>query len=229
MKRFRAGSGAGWRIDVAAETWRGIEMDVRVPLGARELEVTFETRSSALAVLGPSGSGKTTLVRILAGVERRASGTLVVDGDAWMETSGAAVPPWERRVGWAPQDVLLFPHLSVRENMAYAAGAQQSDVDEMAELFQITDLLDRRPRNLSGGERQRVAVSRAPLARPRLLLLDEPFSALDRPLRNKLSRTVRELLDRRGVPLVLVSHDEADADVLADERWHLVEGRLSQS
>ena len=214
---------------MAAETWRGIEMDVRLPLGARTLAVGFQTQSSAVAVLGPSGSGKTTLIRILAGVERRARGTLVVDGRAWMEESGAAVPPWERRVGWAPQDVLLFPHLSVRENMAYAAGAEPSDIDEMAELFQITDLLDRRPRKLSGGERQRVAVSRALLARPSLLLLDEPFSALDRPLRDKLSRMVRELLDRRGIPLVLVSHDEADADVLADERWHLVEGRLSRS
>ena len=214
---------------MAAETWRGIEMDVRVPLGERALELAFETRSSAVAVLGPSGSGKTTLVRVLAGVERRASGTLSVGGQPWMEPNGAAVPPWERRVGWAPQDVLLFPHLSVRENMAYAAGTQPSDVEEMAELFEISDLLDRRPRNLSGGERQRVAVSRALLARPRLVLLDEPFSALDRPLRDKLSRTVRELLDQRGVPLVLVSHDEADADVLANERWHLVEGRLSRS
>lgn len=214
---------------MATETWRGIEMDVRLPLGARMLEAAFQTQSSAVAVLGPSGSGKTTLIRILAGVERRASGTLVVNGQAWMEEGGTAVPPWERRVGWAPQEVLLFPHLSVRENMAYAPGAQPADVDEMAELFQITELLDRRPRKLSGGERQRVAVSRALLARPSLVLLDEPFSALDRLLRDRLSRTVRELLDRRGIPLVLVSHDEADADALADERWHLVEGRLSRS
>jgi ABC-type molybdate transport system ATPase subunit len=143
-----------------------------------------------------------------------------------MDGAGATVPPWERRVGWAPQDVLLFPHLSVRENMAYAERARPADVEEMADLFRISHLLDRRPRNLSGGERQRVAVSRALLARPRLLLLDEPFSALDRPLRNTLAHTVRDLLDRRGIPLVLVSHDEEDADVLATERWHVVEGRL---
>lgn len=202
-------------------------MDARVPLGARTLEAVFEMRSSALAFLGPSGSGKTTLIRILAGVERRARGTLLVDGVPWMDSSGVRVPPWERHLGWAPQEVLLFPHLSVRENMAYA-GAGKSDVEEMADLFRITDLLERRPRNLSGGERQRVAVSRALLAKPRLLLLDEPFSALERPLRAKLSRTVRELLDRRGIPLVLVSHDEEDADILAHERWHLVEGRLEQ-
>lgn len=202
-------------------------MDVQVPLGARTLEAAFEMRTQALAFLGPSGSGKTTLIRILAGVERRAQGTLTVDGVSWMDGSGVTVPPWERRLGWAPQEVLLFPHLSVRENMAYA-GAGKADVEEMADLFRITDLLERRPRNLSGGERQRVAVSRALLARPKLLLLDEPFSALERPLRAKLSRTVRELLDRRGIPLVLVSHDEEDADILAHERWHLAEGRLQR-
>ena len=203
-------------------------MDVRVDLGPRALEMNFETTSGAVAVVGPSGSGKTTLIRVLAGVERRASGTLSVDGRRWMDGGGGAVPPWERRVGWAPQEVLLFPHLSVRENMAYAERARSGDVEEMAELFRISHLLDRRPRNLSGGERQRVAVSRALLARPSLLLLDEPFSALDRPLRDKLARTVRELLDQRGIPLVPVSHDEVDADVLAMERWHLVEGHLSR-
>ena len=202
-------------------------MAVRVPLGPRALEMNFETSSAAVAVVGPSGSGKTTLIRVLAGVERRARGTLSVDGDRWMNGGGIVVQPWERRVGWAPQDVLLFPHLSVRENMAYAERARPADVDEMADLFRISHLLDRQPRNLSGGERQRVAVARALLARPRLLLLDEPFSALDRPLRDKLARTVREILDELGVPLVLVSHDEEDADVLAGERWHLVEGILS--
>lgn len=203
-------------------------MDVRVAMGARTLEASLRMRSSSLAFLGPSGSGKTTLIRTLAGVERGARGRLSVDGVLWMDGGGIRVPPWARRVGWAPQEVLLFPHLSVRENMAYA-GAPRSDVEEMAALFRITDLLGRRPRNLSGGERQRVAVSRALLARPKLLLLDEPFSALERPLRAELSRTVRELLDRRGIPLVLVSHDEEDADILADERWHLVEGRLVAS
>jgi len=200
-------------------------MDVRVPLGARTLEATFQTESPALSFLGPSGSGKTTLIRVLAGVERRASGTLSVDGIPWMESGRIAVPPWERNLGWAPQEVLLFPHLSVRQNMAYA-GAQPNEVEEMADLFKIPELLERRPRNLSGGERQRVAVARALLAKPKLLLLDEPFSALERSLRAKLSRTVRELLDRRGIPLVLVSHDEDDADILADERWRLADGRL---
>jgi molybdate transport system ATP-binding protein len=207
--------------------WQGIHMEVRVPLGARSLDAALVTERPSVAVVGPSGSGKTTLIRILAGVARRATGTLVVDGATWMDPSGVRVPPWERRVGWCPQDVLLFPHLSVRENMAYA-GAAGADVESAADLFHITDLLDRRPRNLSGGERQRVAVARALLSQPELLLLDEPFSALDRPLRQQLSRTLRDLLDERAIPLVLVSHDEQDAEILAEERWHLAEGVLTR-
>lgn len=210
-----------------ARPWKGIQMDVQVPLGTRTLRAALVTASPAVAVVGPSGSGKTTLVRILAGVARRARGTLTVDGRTWMDETGSRLPPWDRKVGWAPQDVLLFPHLSVRENMAYA-GADDGEVEAMAELFHIADLLERRPRNLSGGERQRVAVGRALLASPRLLLLDEPFSALDRPLRATLARTVRELLDRRDIPLVLVSHDEEDAEVLAEERWHLADGVLAR-
>jgi molybdate transport system ATP-binding protein len=123
--------------------------------------------------------------------------------------------------------VLLFPHLSVRENLAYA-GAEKSEVEATADLLQLRPLLERRPRRLSGGERQRVALGRALLVSPRLLLMDEPFSALDRPLRAQLTRTVRNLAEERAVPLVLVSHDEEDAGILAAERWHLANGALKR-
>ena len=124
-----------------------------------------------------------------------------------------------------PQEVLLFPHLTVRDNLGYG-GPSTTAVEQTAHLLQITGLLERRPRRLSGGERQRVALGRALLSEPRLLLLDEPFSALDRPLRAELALVVGEWCEKRGVPLVLVSHDEADADVLAEERWHLSDGEL---
>jgi molybdate transport system ATP-binding protein len=211
---------------MAADTWRGLRLDVRVPLEAKPLEVVLETTARAVAIVGPSGSGKSTLLRVLAGVETRARGEVVVDGITWLDRErGVVVPPWKRRVGWVPQEMLLFPHLSVRENLAYA-GAGAAPVEETAELLQVPHLLDRRPRRLSGGERQRVALGRALLSEPRLLLLDEPFSALDRSLRDQLSGTVKRLADERGIPLVLVSHDEADTRVLADERWHLRDGTL---
>jgi molybdate transport system ATP-binding protein len=152
-----------------------------------------------------------------------------VDGETWLDSaSGTYLPPWLRRVGWVPQEASLFPHLSVRDNLGYA-GVEPERVLEIAALLEVRDLLDRRPRRLSGGERQRVALGRALLSSPRLLLLDEPFSALDRPLRDKLSRLVREWAEERAVPLVLVSHDEEDTRVLADERWRLVAGELALS
>ena len=211
---------------MSADAFRGWTLDVEVALGMRPLVVRLDTRSSTVAIVGPSGAGKSTLLRVLAGVERGVTGRVEVDGQTWFDsTGGANLPPWERGVGWVPQEVSLFPHLSVRENLAYA-GAEAGAVAETAALLEVGDLLDRRPRRLSGGERQRVALGRALLSSPRLLLLDEPLSALDRPLRAKLSRLLRDWADERSVPLVLVSHDEEDTRVLADERWHLAGGKL---
>ena len=126
-----------------------------------------------------------------------------------------------------PQDYLLFPHLKVRENLAFGS-APADEVEGMARRLLVDDLLDRRPRRLSGGEQQRVALGRALLAGPRILLLDEPFSALDRPLRNRVSTQLRDFVMERRIPLVLVSHDEADAVALAQEHWLLSQGRLER-
>jgi multiple sugar transport system ATP-binding protein len=127
-----------------------------------------------------------------------------------------------------PQNDLLFPHLTVAQNLGFA-GAARAQIEEAAELLSVAALLGRRPRNLSGGERQRVALGRALLAKPDLLLLDEPFSALDRPLRLDLVRRVRELAERASMMLVLVSHDEGDAAALAEERWRLLDGVLRRA
>jgi len=202
---------------------------VRLPLDAFELDVDWAPSSATVAIVGPSGSGKSSLLRVLAGLEPAAWGTVKVNGATWLDTgSHVHVPVWERRVGWVPQETLLFPHLSVRENLAYT-GPDQSEVVKISELLSISELLGRRPRFLSGGERQRVALGRALLSDPSLLLLDEPFSALDRPLRLEIATAVREYARGRGTPIVLVSHDEADAELLADQSWTMVAGRLTET
>ena len=211
---------------MATEGW-GLHVQVRVPLDAIDLDVDWRPEHDHVAILGPSGSGKTTLLRALAGLEPSARGRVSFGDEVWLDSdSGVYMPAWERRVGWVPQDTLLFPHLSLRENLAYA-GAGPSEVERMAESLFLSDLLDRRPRFLSGGERQRVALGRALLSAPRMLLLDEPFSALDRALRGEIAAMVRAFARDNATPIVLVSHDEHDAKLLADERWVLVAGRLT--
>ena len=209
-----------------ADTNFHLGLDLEIPFTGGGLRVELNTASTRIAVVGPSGSGKSTILRILAGVERRAHGTVLVKEHCWQDSSnGTWVPSWDRRVGWVPQETLLFPHLTVRENLSYG-GALPDWVSETAALLQIEGLLDRRSRRLSGGERQRVALGRALLSKPRILLLDEPFSALDRPLRGELSELVSDWAVDRSVPIVLVSHDEEDAKWLAEERWHVGGGSL---
>ncbi len=211
---------------MCADRASGLRLDLEVELDATSVHVELESEADSVAVVGPSGSGKSTILRVLAGVDRRSRGTVRFRGEVWQDTAdGTWVPPWSRAVGWVPQEVLLFPHLTVRDNLAYAA-ASEADMAAMADLLRITTLLDRRPRLLSGGERQRVALGRALLRRPRLLLLDEPFSALDPPLRTEIWTLVRDWLAEHSVPVVLVSHDELDARALAAERYTIVGGEL---
>ena len=194
-----------------------LEVDIRVSLGASEVELQLSTPAMRVAVFGPSGGGKSTLLRMMAGVERRARGRVSVGGRVWVDTEeGICVPPWDRGVGWVPQDYLLFPHLKVRENLAYGGG-DGDEVEEMAKRLFVDHLLDRNPRRLSGGEQQRVALGRALVRRPGILLVDEPFSALDRPLRVQVGEELRRYVEKEQIPLLLVSHDEADAGQLRQD------------
>ena len=206
-----------------------IELRLKLHLGAMSLEAELSSRSRAVAVVGPSGSGKSTLLRVLAGVEQRAQGHVTIRGQTWQDSrSETFVPPWARKVGWVPQDALLFPHLSVEQNLGYS-GASRAAIVQMAERLSVATLLDRRPRRLSGGEQQRVSLGRALLSDPDLLLLDEPFSALDRPLRAQVTEQVRTFCAENDVPLVLVSHDERDAEALCQEQWLVSEGHLTHA
>lgn len=193
-------------------------LDVTLALGPRTFRASMRSRSPKLALVGPSGAGKSTLLRVIAGVERRARGTVSFDGATWQDEAGLFLPPWRRRVGWVPQDGVLFPHLTVRQNLGYAA---RLEIAPVAELLGVTPLMDRYPRHLSGGERQRVALGRALASAPRLLLLDEPFSALDRPLRAQLGAAVAEWATAHGTSLLVVTHDPFDVAALAEETWEI--------
>jgi molybdate transport system ATP-binding protein len=187
-----------------------------------------------LVLFGPSGSGKTTVLRCLAGLDRPDAGFIRFDGETWFD--GAAhvfLAPQRRGVGLLFQDHALFPHLSVEANVGYGlhgspAPERRERVRAMARLLGIEDLLARRPGQLSGGQRQRVALARAVAVRPRLLLLDEPLSALDAPTREDLRGELRTLLQRLGVPSVVVTHDRTEALALGDRLAVLAEGGIRQ-
>lgn len=201
-------------------------MHVALQLGQLALTPDLVTTSPTTALVGPSGAGKSTVLRIIAGLERRAVGTLSVGADTWQDSERKLhLPPWERRVGWVPQEAILFPHLDVGQNLRYGGGSAEQ-AREIAELLEVAPLLSRRPRHLSGGERQRVALGRALLSSPRLLLLDEPFAALDRALRESIGPRLRDHCTSQGIPYLLVSHDERDVAALADEVWVLEGGTL---
>jgi molybdate transport system ATP-binding protein len=185
-------------------------------------------------LFGPSGAGKTTVLRALAGLDRPDEGTIRFDGETWFDAArGVSVPPQRRRVGLVFQEHALFPHLTVAGNVGYglhalAREARRSRVREVARRIGIEALLERRPARLSAGERQRVALARALAPSPRLLLLDEPLSALDTPSRAELRGELRRALEAAGVPAMVVTHDRVEALALGDRIVVMVEGAVRQ-
>lgn len=175
-----------------------------------------------LALIGPSGSGKTTLLRLIAGLSRHARGRVRCNGALWLDSDrGYFVTPQRRHVGFVFQEYALFPHLSAMHNITSALGhlpraRRQARALELLELVHLDGLGERRPHQLSGGQRQRVAVARALAGEPSLLLLDEPFSAVDQATRRRLQRELALLRRRIDVPTVLVTHDLGEATALAD-------------
>lgn len=184
---------------------------------------------SITAVLGASGSGKTTLLRLIAGFERLDSGAISIDGLV-VDDGQRSVRPQYRGVGYVPQDGALFPHLTVQKNVGFGlARGERSTVGEMLELVDLTGLERRYPHQLSGGQQQRVALARALAIRPRVVLLDEPFSSLDASLRAELGRDVARILTATATTTVLVTHDQDEALALAGRIAVLREGRVLAS
>jgi molybdate transport system ATP-binding protein len=207
-------------------------VETRHRQGDFTLEAAFTASGGVTALFGRSGSGKTSLVRIIAGLLRPASGRVTLDGEVLLDTArGIAVPVHRRRFGYVFQEARLFPHLSVRQNLHYGRwfapkGTRAEDPGRVIDLLGIESLLDRRPANLSGGEKQRVAIGRALLASPRLLLMDEPLAALDEERKAEILPFLERLRDEAGIPIVYVSHAVAEVARLADRVVLMADGRV---
>ena len=212
-------------------------LSVRVAQAAPfPLEAAFEVApGEVMALVGPSGSGKTTVLRSIAGFHKPQEGRSVFTGAAWFDSAAhVSLAPLERRAGFVFQSYALFPHMTALQNVMEAFGdLPQSEREEAARALLARVHLDthgeRRPAELSGGEQQRVAVARALARRPDVLLMDEPFSAVDRMTRRKLRQELEELRRELPMPIVLVTHDLDDVRRLADRLCVMHRGRILQS
>jgi molybdate transport system ATP-binding protein len=210
-----------------------LEVDVEHVLEDFRLAARFTAPAGVTALFGRSGAGKSTVVDIVAGLIRPQRGRVVVDGQVLIDTArGTFVPSHRRRIGYVFQDSRLFPHLSVRQNLLYGRwfargnGGAAGDFDSIVDLLGIGTLTERRPESLSGGEKQRVAIGRALLAHPRLLLMDEPLASLDEARRAEILPYIERLSDI-GVPVLYVSHSVAEVARLATTVVLLVDGHVT--
>src|ERR1019366_10735702 len=207
-------------------------VEVEKQLGEFSLNALFAGESGATALFGPSGAGKTSIINMIAGLLRPDRGRIVLDGEVLFDDAAHInVPAWRRRIGYVFQEGRLFPHLSVKHNLDYGRwmgghAADPAAVSHAVELLDIGHLLDRRPGKLSGGERQRVAVGRALLMRPRLLLLDEPLASLDEARKQDILPYLERLRDEAKVPMIYVSHDAAEVRRIASRVVRLDGGRV---
>lgn len=213
----------------------GIEKVFKSAVRTFHFSATFATRDNRVVLFGPSGSGKTLTLRAIAGLMRPDSGSISVDGRVLFDSgAGTFLPPRERKIGYVFQDYALFPHLTVRQNVAFGlkplvgrlSRASADRVEGMLDLFGIAALAEVRPLRISGGQRQRVALARAMVGEPRALLLDEPFSALDIPLRQRVRVELNGILSRLDIPLVMVTHDPADVAFFGGDVVTYAEGRV---
>ncbi|MEW6634231.1 MAG: molybdenum ABC transporter ATP-binding protein [Pseudomonadota bacterium] len=208
-------------------------VDIRHRLGDFAIDASFESAGRLTALFGPSGSGKSTLINLIAGLLRPEKGRIVVDGRVLVDVAaGVFVPMHKRRIGMVFQDARLFPHMNVASNLRYGrwftpASERYANMDAVVDLLGIGHLLDRRPAKLSGGEKQRVAIGRALLASPRLLLMDEPLASLDEARKTEILPYIERLRDETKIPIAYVSHSVAEVARLASDVVVLAHGKVA--
>jgi molybdate transport system ATP-binding protein len=221
------------RVAAPARELTMLRVEVSKRLGEFTVEAAFASEGRVTGLFGTSGAGKTSLINMIAGLLRPDRGIIAIDGETLDDTSARThVAVYRRRIGYVFQDARLFPHLDVRENLDYGRRMNRLTEDgaqwrRVTELLDIGDLLDRRPGKLSGGERQRVALGRALLSQPRLLLMDEPLGSLDEERKEEILPYLVRLRDEAGIPMVYVSHDPSEMRKLATQIAIIKRGRVT--
>ena len=205
-----------------------LSIDIRKTLENFTLDVSLTCHPGTLtAIVGPSGAGKSTLMRIISGLDQPDLGIVQLKGHVWNNAeAGISISPQQRGLGFVFQEYTLFPHLTVYENVRFAA-ADKDCVEDLLTRFDIDHLAKRKPTKISGGERQRVAICQALASQPVLLLLDEPFSALDIATRTSLRSEITRIKQRLNIPILHITHDLEEAFILADEIFVMENGRAS--
>ena len=212
-----------------------MSISIRKKLGSFELDVSWEINNELAVLFGHSGAGKSLTLQMIAGLIKPDQGVIRLDDLLFFDSaSGKGLRPQDRMLGYVFQDLALFPHMTVYQNILYGGhGISKTErlvrADEMIRRFRIADLRDRLPAKISGGQKQRVALARALLRRPRALLLDEPFSALDATIRLEMVRLLKEVRHEFAIPVVMITHDLDEARTLADRIFVYAEGKMVRS
>ena len=204
-----------------------LSVDIEKELELFKLDIKFNINKEVLAIQGASGSGKTTILNIIAGL-LKADRSEIANGAVILESSNKKIylPSRKRNVGYMFQNYGLFPHLNVEKNIKFAMKDNEL-YDILLNVLNLTDLLKRYPSDISGGEKQRVALLRTLVTKPKVLLMDEPFSALDTQLKEKLYPSFRELIKSLDIPVLIITHDNDEAKILADKIIHIDKGRIT--
>jgi molybdate transport system ATP-binding protein len=206
--------------------------NIVLPLADFALEMDVELTGQATAIFGPSGAGKTSLLELIAGLRRPESAYIALDDQLFTDTArGISMPSRERQMGYVPQDLALFPHLTAGKNILYGAktdlsGGSAFDFENVINVLELKSLLHRNIAELSGGEKRRVALARALVSKPQLLLLDEPLSNLDEPLKARIVPYLARIREEFRVPMLYVTHDEREVLGWCDEVFEMSRGKV---